>query len=353
MPADSSSETLAFLLFAVLPVVFGAGVWLFARVARRGGLKPPWLRLIVGNTLVLALLVSLAFLTLESYFRFLRDTTDSFNYTKTSQRWFQRHYVRNRLNSRDNVDYQARVVPPLHRVTFLGDSFTAGHGVADVNVRFANLIRNAAPGLEVHVLAEIGYDTGQELVTVREAVRRNYQFDKVVLVYGLNDISDIAPEWTRTLRRIYADWEERGWLVENSYFANTIYYRWKARHDPDIPNYFQCLRGAYQGPLWQQQQRRLASLHDLVRAAGGRLFVVTFPFLHDVGPDYEWRDVHARLAAFWAERRVPCLDLLPVFETHSPRQLTVNRLDAHPNEYAHALAAEAILKFLASRKEFN
>jgi hypothetical protein len=36
------------------------------------------------------------------------------------------------------------------------------------------------------------------------------------------------------------------------------------------------------------------------------------------------------------------LDLWPVLKPHLGEGLTVNRFDAHPNERAHALAAEAI-----------
>jgi lysophospholipase L1-like esterase len=39
---------------------------------------------------------------------------------------------------------------------------------------------------------------------------------------------------------------------------------------------------------------------------------------------------------------IPTFDLLPVLSKRRPTELTVNRLDAHPNELAHELAAEAI-----------
>jgi hypothetical protein len=39
---------------------------------------------------------------------------------------------------------------------------------------------------------------------------------------------------------------------------------------------------------------------------------------------------------------IPCLDLLPVLEPHASEKLTVNIFDAHPNERAHELAADAI-----------
>ena len=74
--------------------------------------------------------------------------------------------------------------------------------------------------------------------------------------------------------------------------------------------------------------------------------MVTFPFLNALGPDYEYRFVHDKLERLWSELGVPHLDLLPVYERLPPSQVTVNRYDAHPNEYANRLAAEAIDKWL-------
>jgi hypothetical protein len=46
---------------------------------------------------------------------------------------------------------------------------------------------------------------------------------------------------------------------------------------------------------------------------------------------------------------VPHLDLLTIYRDLPPAQLTVNRHDPHPNEYANALAAKAIDKFLVEQ----
>ena len=59
--------------------------------------------------------------------------------------------------------------------------------------------------------------------------------------------------------------------------------------------------------------------------------------------------MHQRLDDFWHSIDVPRLDLLPVFAPYPARKLVVNAHDAHPNELAHALAAEAIARFLEQR----
>jgi hypothetical protein len=72
------------------------------------------------------------------------------------------------------------------------------------------------------------------------------------------------------------------------------------------------------------------------------LRVVIFPFLHDQGPRYPFAATHEKLVGHCRDAQIPVLDLEPVFRPRAGEDLTVNRFDAHPNERAHAIAAEAI-----------
>ena len=274
------------------------------------------------------------------------DSTDSFGLTKTTQRWFERHFQYNGFGIRDSSnDYSLKCRVGARRITFLGDSFTAGHGVADVEDRFANRIRTMMPGTEVHVFAQLGMDTGAQIDALMKLVSAGYQFGVVVLVYCLNDISDIVPEWQQIMHRI-DETPAPGFLVSNRYLVNWLCYRWFAAHDPDVSNYYAFVRENYDGPIWEQQAQRLTILHSEVEKRGGRFLVVTFPFLHVLGPHYDYKPVHEKLDAFWREQNVPHLGLLNVFESSEPGDIVVNKFDAHPNERAHTLAATAIAGFL-------
>ena len=340
-------ENLLLFVFAVLPVALLFSIYLFFAKSRQQTRKSlRWLRLIAGNTLVFLFLCSMVVLCGEVYYRFVYDTTESFGLTKTTQRWFGRHFRLNQSGYRDSVPaYSLQVVAGTRRVSFLGDSFTAGHGIRNVEDRFVNLVRAMRPGCEVHVLARCGWDTGHELADLMAAVDGGYPLDLLVLVYCLNDLSDIAPDWQRVNRRIYAS-SEPGYFVTHSYFFNTLYFRWKSARDQDVSNYYHFVLDNYRGPVWEQQKLRLKLLRDKIDSRGGRLLVVTFPFMHALGPDYEYRQVHERLDRCWKELNVPHLDLLDIYESHSPGELTVNRYDAHPNELAHRMAAESISAFL-------
>lgn len=337
------SENLIFALFLSVPLLVGGLLIYFHRSHWN---KSSWWGLVIGNLLMLCFLLALLFVAAESYYRFFYDTTDALSYTKVSKRWYQRHNVFNAAGFRDNFEYAPKIAPGKRRVTFLGDSFTMGHGVKNVDDRFANLIRSAHPEWEINVIAFTGLETQEEIELLRTGLSNGYQIDQVVLVYCLNDVADILPEWGEAYQAIMADANDENWLRQNCYFINIMYHHYKAKNNPYISNYFHFVKKGYSGPVWERQKLRLMALRELVNSHGGKLSVVTFPFLHAVGPHYEFQSVHNELNRFWDQQGVSHLDLLSEYLNFTPGNITVNRYDAHPNEFAHAIAAKKIDVFL-------
>jgi hypothetical protein len=341
------SEPLSFVLFLLAPLVSGALLRLFYRSGRARGNRDSWRRLIAGNLLVFLFLLSLLFVAGETYYRFICDASDAVNFTKVSARWFQRYWVRNAIGFRDNIEYSREIEPGRRRVSFVGDSFTAGHGIKSVEDRFANRIRAAHPEWEVHALAILGADTDGEIELLAKSLKDGYQLDEVVLVYCLNDVADLLPEWNDMMKAVRTDLRSKNWFVQNSYLVNTLYYHWKSAHDPQLRDYFRFVREGYQGEMWERQKRRLTTFRDLVQSHGGRLSVVTFPLLHTLAkPDNTFQLAHDELDRFWKESSVPHLDLRSAFSNQPPEKIIVSRHDPHPNEFANALAAEQIEAFL-------
>jgi len=348
-------DKLTLILFLVAPPLAGELLLLFLlfRSARASATQPGWRRLLLFNLWSVVLLAGLCFAGGELYYRFVYDTTDSLAYTKVSQQWGRRYFLENAAGFRDNIQYALPIVPGKRRVSFLGDSFTAGHGVKSVEDRFPNLLRAQHPDWEVHVLAKLGWDTGAELQELQKYWRDGYRFDVVVLVYCLNDVADLFPEWSGAIQRINAEARGGNWLRRHSYLLDILYHRRLAAQDPYVRNYYEFVKQGYQGPIWELQKQRLASLRDLVHLHGGQFVVVTFPFLQALGPNYEYRSAHEALNRLWTQLEVPHLDLLPIFAGVPQEQLTVNRYDPHPNERANALAAKAIEPFLVGQLKTN
>jgi len=336
-------ENVILIAFACLPVITAMLLYLFfSKFAAYFG-KMQWLKLIIGNALVFLFLCSAILLSGEVYYRYFYDTTDSWALTKVYSKWISRHYRFNNFGLRDSVDYQPKL-QGKPRITFIGDSFTGGHGVADVEKRFVNRIRAARPEWEIHCFAKSGWDIYAYLEYISEEVKSGYEFDHVVLVYFLNDISDVMEEWKAILYRIY--FIEPPFFVKHSYFLNLLYYHYITPRDPGISRYYGLLREAYSGPTWEKQKYLLSVLKPYFDSENIDFMVVTFPYLNNLGPNYEYRKAHEQLDAFWKDANVPNLDLLPVFEQYRSKNLVVNAHDHHPNELGHEIAAKAILEFL-------
>ena len=109
-------------------VASGLGLWIFAQYRRAKGGPAGWGSLVVGNVLVLALLLGVALVGGEVYYRFFYDTSDSLDYTKVGHRWFERHWQVNSSDCRDNINYTRQIAAGKRRVSFLGDSFRWGMG---------------------------------------------------------------------------------------------------------------------------------------------------------------------------------------------------------------------------------
>jgi lysophospholipase L1-like esterase len=343
------AENEALGLFVALPCLMaGLLLWLRRHLKRRAA-PARWPHVLLANLLSLALLLALATLAGEIYFRFIYDSTDSLLYTKVSRRWMQRYWHDNGNQLRDNVNYQRQIPPGKRRITFVGDSFTAGHGIKNVEDRFVNRLRRAHPDWDIHMLAKPGFDTGDELTCLDFVLTNHWQIDQVVLVYCLNDISDLMPQRYEAFQRVNAQIEQSSWLVQNSYLMNIIAHRINLRRNPFMSGYYDLVRDGYRGPMWEEQKERLTAFRDMVESHGGRLSVVTFPFLNDLGPNYGYQFVHDELDQFWRGLHVPHLDLLALYRQYTPEKITVNRLDAHPNEFAHAIATPVIGKFLEAQ----
>lgn len=345
-PIGGVGEAVAFALILLLPFATVAVLLLLARRVRKSGRAASLRTVVLGNVLLFAAFLFLAWAAAETWFRYFYDTTDSLAYTRVCERWVQRHWKVNNAGCRDDIDYSPVIGPRKKRITFVGDSFTAGHGIKEVKDRFPNLIREQHPDSEVHVLANIGLDTGAETVLINKMTGKGYEFDRVVLVYCLNDIGDLVAQQDAAFTRAFDAMTSGGWLTQNSYALNLFTLRYKAARNPYIRDYFSFVREAYQGETWERQKARLREFRMAVESRGGKLSVVTFPFLHALGSEYPYRKVHEQLDTFWREERIPHLDLLSAYVGHSPQELVVNAHDAHPNELAHRLAAEALERFL-------
>ena len=307
--------------------------------------------------LLLSLWMFLAACTVvELYFAVIFDQTDSFNMTMVSEKWFRKYVAPDqkilKFQSGENTQYRndrefpTSIPAEKHHICFVGDSFTFGHGVPNVSDRFSNRVAASLeqehPGrFIVSNLADAGRETHWVKAVLEMLTHSNYRVDTFVYVVCLNDIETFH-ERHRTYYADLASHRPRFFLCYESYFLNFAYFRLKMFSVPDIREYYSFVKEYYDGEPWLRMQQKLDEIHQLCQDNHIELKIVVFPFMHNLGPDYDFHPVHTKFVNYCREAKISVLDLEPVLAPHVEEGLTVSRFDAHPNERAHELAAEAI-----------
>ncbi len=337
-------EALSLVVVVAIPLLSLGLLLLLRKTLERNKRKAG--QLLLGNMLFAILFLSTAFLFLELYFRYFFNSTDSTIATKASRKWFRHNYFTNKSGFRDDIDYGNRIAPGKRRITFLGDSFTAGHGVK-LHDRFANLMRDRNPGLEVHAMAVPGWSTRQELEMLRTLSETGYSFDIVVLVFFINDIDCYRPPMAA--RRVISD-TYAGGIMRRTYFGDHLVFRLESLLNPELRNYSEQELANYRNAnTISALSSDIARMKGIVSKGGGDLVAVVFPLMQSLDSDCaEMAETHGTIGRIFGENGVQCLDLRkPFMEARRKSDLTLNSFDAHPNETAHLIAAEQISSFIS------
>ena len=337
-------------------VIVGGILLLIALLKFRRRFKGRFARLFANVGLSLWMVLFLI-TCIECGFAFFYDTTDSFNMTNVSKRWFRVHIEPQqhalRLTPTEGILYREESptfpepgeIEP-HHICFVGDSFTMGHGVPNVTHRFSNRIgkRLQETNPEEFLVTNLA-DAGKDLFWVSRVselmFEQGYDIDTLVYVMCLNDIES----FDKNFQSYYADLgqhDPHNVFFKETYFLNLVYFRARQFSLPQVRDYYSFVKEYYEGEQWQKMSDKLRQLNELCKANGTQLRVVVFPFLHNVGEDYPFMAAHKTVREFCERIDVSVLDLEPVFREHANDSLTVNPFDAHPNPLAHSIAARAM-----------
>jgi hypothetical protein len=102
-------------------------------------------------------------------------------------------------------------------------------------------------------------------------------------------------------------------------------------------------------PGWEKARGAMEELVELSRADGFGLCMFILPELHAVGTDYLFSDVHEKVeAAARNAGMTNVFDLAGSFRDEEPESLWVSMDDAHPNDKAHAILADAMYVHLTA-----
>lgn len=275
------------------------------------------------------------------------------------------------LGMRDH-EYSPRKPAGVTRIAVLGDSYTFGNGVA-LSRTFPKVLeqrlggRAGAARYEVMNFGVKGYDTAQELATLRE-VALPLDPDLVLVAYFLNDVGDperfvpgegppdeardVAAEGARPHpARIPARIRLRGFLVGHSRLAAFLVQKIAIVVRSVVPIPYQGVVD-YNRPFvendekWRASKAALCEIKSIADSLEAPMMVVVIPEMGNFNEKYPFRAAHDTLGAFCREIGVPTCDLLDGFMGIEAKRLWASYDDPHFNARAHLLAAEQIERAL-------
>lgn len=287
---------------------------------------------------------------LELGFAAFYAESDALNFTNVARRWYDIHIapqVVAGLRTRHSLAEMQR--PGRERIAFVGDSFTFGHGVPRMEDRFSDRVEAAleaaSPGrFATDNFGVPGYDVAAVAAQVSALFEGGYRPRLVVYVWQINDLEQLDTRTWSTAGRMSGARSDC-WLIRDTWFLNWCYYR-LFLGSRVVSTYFDDLRAGYDGAAFDRATEVLEKLRQTCAAHGAELRLVVFPFVHDLGPAYSFREAHRRLLGYAAKVGVRALDLEPILSPHVAEGLVVNPRDSHPNERAHGLVAEAMTRTL-------
>ena len=230
--------------------------------------------------------------------------------------------------------------PGTTRVAVLGDSFTLGIGVRDEDTLPAQLGR-ALDRPDVEVL-NFGVSATQTVEQVRylEGYVLGFEPDVVVLVYFLNDAERDSTIEYLSVPHAFVRLRRHSWLanaavgaLERVLLRGELLRHYRAGYDE-------------QSESWRLVRDELRRAKALLERKGIALVVAIYPVLLDLDGGYPFRALHAQLVATCRAEGIDVVDLLDALVGERASRLWVHPNDQHPNERAHARAAELLAQHL-------
>ncbi len=281
----------------------------------------------------------------ESYLRLFYITTDAYTFTSMNYHWYQNFYYPS-FNTLGYRDHEPIPNAP-RRIAVVGDSFTVGQGINNIDDTFPQLIElGLNDGTDVNVIAQTGWDTDVEEFNLN---LYPYKPDTVILSYYLNDIDYILQQNEQDPNDNFS-FPEPGfgsWFVLNFFVPNYVYYNLaQITSSERNSNFLGDLIDAHlDSEIWARQVMQLDSFVAWTQNNDARLIVLIWA--NPVAIDASAPAVE-QVAGYFRERSIEVVDMSDSMRTYPPTSLIVNNFDTHPSVLAHRLAAEALLAVINS-----
>lgn len=259
-----------------------------------------------------------------------------------------------------DVEHPVKKPENTFRILGLGDSYLYGQGVRFEDICFTKLSGElssvVAPRRLELINAAVNASNTEFQRDLLQKRGLMYEPDLVIVHFVLNDVESMRDLFVPGAKIEFgveytAIYEQKDSLSDVSSLWSWSRQKW-LRSVRAHAYLTECLESFSENSLkWRRCQAALDDIQRQCQESHAGLLVVVFPFFHDLDGDYPFQPIHDAVTAHCRKRSIPLLDLRDAYRNFNGPELWVHPTDQHPNEKAHAIAAEEIGGWLRQHPE--
>lgn len=301
---------------------------------------------IMTNSATVLFSIFVLFILLESVFMFI-PRPHSAGYALACHLWYAKYWKPiNSLGFRDNEPDNSNPV-----ILFVGDSFTAGHGLKSVDDRFSNIVGKELNKKEKkYSIINIGkpnLDSRDEYNVMKDFLyQTRIHPKKIILQYYGNDIEGVAANNGLIFDGFHPPPDMNKFIIfigSGSYFFNYMYFLFPREYLG--ATYITFLTRAYKNDhMLSEHKNDLRLFVDYARENSIQLIVIVFPFLADIEMSNSM--YVSDIVNFFKANEVCVIDVSSVVKDIPVSERIVNINDGHASKIVNMIVAQEILKKL-------
>ena len=285
-------------------------------------------------------------LVIEFTFMFI-PYSHGVRYTYGARIWSEIYWSKNSNGFRDKEPSNI-----TSTILFVGDSFTAGHGIKDINDRFSNLLSQQLKSYGCINIGRNGADTDAEFKTMVNFLDDTNIIPKfIVLQYFGNDIKRMAQKSGLLFKRNkpYDDLNYFGEiLVRGSFLINYLY--WLFPHSDATP-YLDFFTRAYSdSTIFNNQLNSIDKFVNYSEENDIELIVVVFPIMTHLKLS---QSIYVdKVLAHLKKRGISTINVSRYLGNLNPRDLVVNKNDGHCSVKVHKIVANKLKDIIEKNEKW-
>jgi hypothetical protein len=301
---------------------------------------------IITNSATVLFSIFVLFISLEAIFMFI-PRSHSADFTLASKLWYAKYWKPvNSLGFRDNEPDNKNPV-----ILFVGDSFTAGHGLKSVDDRFSNIVKRElnkrGKKYSVINIGKPNLDSRDEYDAMKDFVySARIKPEKIILQYCGNDIEGAATANGLIFEGFHPPADMNHFLIligSGSYLLNYIF--WLSPKEYLGAPYVSYLTKSYKDDnILSKHKDDLKLFVDYARENSIQLIVIVFPFLADI----EMSDTLYvnNIVSFFKVNKISVINVSSLVKDIPARERMININDGHASKKVNRIIAQEILNKL-------